>query len=1118
MKRRSTQFLIGAGLLFVGLVMVIALPLFLNPAYFKEMAFEYMQRTLGPHISVGETTLSLFPYPHVEVAEVIVKERPDTHAFFRAKLISLDLKIGSLLRQEFAVRELHIDHPEIEIKRDREGQWWMLQSNKGNTSPSFLSSLFFMEEVGISNGRITVIDETPLEEARGIVFESVYLSLVAQESSIFSATLVTSGEIRRPQGTSVFFWNGLVELNPSDFPQAVKRDDEPAQSLRMDGKIKIRDLDIGQVTEIFFRESSAAGEIGLANIEGHMTLMPGQIGYAINLSDLSLKSQAGSFSGNANLSGLMTSDLTMFMSFQSTPVSLKAVQRVIPRNRLPPTIIPILEGAEIGGSIRVVQATVAGSTRPDVGISVVGTFQLDESFWKPNTGSSSIENVRGEIVVEPDRIRFSEFTGIYDSLPVHAAKGLILYKESGPWLEVDLQSKVIASRIVDVLTRLVPSQYRNSFLFEPKGLEGDGDLRVQFGGLLGSKKGVLLKSGEYVSQNLKFRTPQLSDQISIEKGRILFSPIEIKFDEVNGSIGESPFRMTGVIKTAQRPVFDRFNVQAILKETLLSQFLRPSSRSLNAELTGGVTLQAVLSGFVKSPKLKGEFDLLDSGLQLSGVVEKQRGVPGSLKFEVDVRDNGQVIIEQAELAMLPFRLSVRGKVRLRPSFEVHARVSTGPIYLGLLPDGVIVGKQFLRSGILEVSLDVRGRGQDWRNWKPTGWVALTEGIVDVKDLPTPITNLFFRLKMNPTIAEVKRLEFKMAKSDVHVTGSIKHWNDKPEIDVVLESSRFDLDFLVPKGKRSSLRDMLEDLAAKTTVVGNIHIDRPMYKKLKAKNLSGLLKIRDGLVTLDRIRGMAYGQPVMGRVFLHLPQHKPAAVRSSFHLKGLPFENLNQSVGQEERLWSGQLSVRGMVQGHGRDPRGVLSTLNGNMDVVIEQGHVQKGTVFPRILTLLNLPTLLGNKVDLKQQGFPFKKVTATLQLEDGVLTSQNVIVDSPIMKMTTVGQYDIVTDQLDIVAAVSPFGQYSEFLKKIPLFGRILAGNRKGIATALFQVRGSLTAPDVRYMPLQSFTTGLTGLSQLAFDILKNTVTLPVELINSNKNDSGKKSSPGTHDRTAPLP
>jgi hypothetical protein len=92
-----------------------------------------------------------------------------------------------------------------------------------------------------------------------------------------------------------------------------------------------------------------------------------------------------------------------------------------------------------------------------------------------------------------------------------------------------------------------------------------------------------------------------------------------------------------------------------------------------------------------------------------------------------------------------------------------------------------------------------------------------------------------------------------------------------------------------------------------------------------------------------------------------------------------------------------------------------------------------------------------------------------------------------------------------MVWAVSPFGSYSQFLKTIPLFGRLFAGDRKGLATALFSVKGSIADPEVTYLPMKSFATGLTGLAQLAFDILKNTVMLPIDLITPDDNLSAGK-------------
>jgi hypothetical protein len=63
------------------------------------------------------------------------------------------------------------------------------------------------------------------------------------------------------------------------------------------------------------------------------------------------------------------------------------------------------------------------------------------------------------------------------------------------------------------------------------------------------------------------------------------------------------------------------------------------------------------------------------------------------------------------------------------------------------------------------------------------------------------------------------------------------------------------------------------------------------------------------------------------------------------------------------------------------------------------------------------------------------------------------------------------------------------------LFGRIIAGDRKGVATAMFTMKGAIEDPEVTYLPVKSFASGLSGLAQLAVDVLTNTLTLPIDLV-----------------------
>jgi hypothetical protein len=84
-----------------------------------------------------------------------------------------------------------------------------------------------------------------------------------------------------------------------------------------------------------------------------------------------------------------------------------------------------------------------------------------------------------------------------------------------------------------------------------------------------------------------------------------------------------------------------------------------------------------------------------------------------------------------------------------------------------------------------------------------------------------------------------------------------------------------------------------------------------------------------------------------------------------------------------------------------------------------------------------------------------------------------------------------MADDFDMVLATSPLGSYTTMLKRIPLFGHLLSGDRQGFDTAVFELKGSANNPALRYLPTESLMTGVKGTAQLAFDILVNAITLP---------------------------
>jgi hypothetical protein len=124
---------------------------------------------------------------------------------------------------------------------------------------------------------------------------------------------------------------------------------------------------------------------------------------------------------------------------------------------------------------------------------------------------------------------------------------------------------------------------------------------------------------------------------------------------------------------------------------------------------------------------------------------------------------------------------------------------------------------------LEVQLGGNGFGSDWAKWNMKGWVALTDGVLRLPGVLETVENVFVRLRIDKDLLDLKRLEFHIKDSEAVVTGFVKQWNTTPQVSVLWNAPRFDIDLLVPKDERSVLRDGVEWLASHGKLEGSFFI-------------------------------------------------------------------------------------------------------------------------------------------------------------------------------------------------------------------------------------------------------------------------------------------------------
>jgi uncharacterized protein involved in outer membrane biogenesis len=1072
--------------------------------YLKEFFLHQLEQNLGRKIDVHRVKLVLFPKIRLEMTQIVIHDRNQEGVLLSAKKLDLVLRLVPLLRKQVVGKRLLIEEPMLTLRRDRSGHWNVLDREQpipasDEEALQMLTRIFRIREATLVNGTVIVIDEARPDGPRTLKLQSVEAAL-----EIFlergQADLHVSASHQGVQGTSAMSLSGTFRKAEQ---QTLTADESKRLSfpIQFDGLVETANLSLRDMADFFGPRPVPALLQGRVNARSSIKIFPGVAGYDVLLSDLTGNMEQLSITGKASLSGLLAAQPTFAVTFSSTPVQIGDLLSKIPPAWIHPQLPSVMEERQIKGVVEVLSATVTGSYADGPQMAVTGEFRLQKGEALLGQSRVPAKDLDAHVVVEAGRIRVSKLSGLYGTIHMADSKGQLSFLEQGPWVEMEISGTMAAADLLQFLATTVKSELLSRVLASSRDVEG---MAMPVFRLVGPPTAVTFAGGEIKVQHVNLTNAYLPERLSALQGRFVLAEGETQFDQVTAHLGDLTVQVQGGITGGSGSVFKDLAVRISGDAIHMSQLL-PAKSLPQGVVEGLASAIVVVTGATTAPHLRGEVELTEARVTLPSILEKPTGAPVTVTFEGDIPRSKDVTLTRLEIAAPPLRLPVKGKIQFGDKFSIDAALATGTVALSSVPEWIAKGG--FEAGNLELSLDIKGKDRDWRTWKTTGWLALSNGLMTVKGTDGPIQDLYVRLLLARDTAELKRLSFRLMDSDLTLEGTMRNWTTKPVITAKMESNQMDIDLLIPKGERAPIRDLLEWLAATSKVSATASIARGHYKHLKFGALSARMTIQDGILDLDRLSGQSTNGEIAGRVVVQLPRNEPADAEISLRATGLLVEDVYRLAGDKTGSVTGEARITGTIRGHGRNPHGLYPTLNGKAELLLEHGHVFKSEKRAtwKIISILNLPAVLQGKVDLEKEGLPYNKVTATVTVRNGLFETENLIIDSPIVKITAAGNYDLPTDQVDMVWAVSPFGSYSQFLKTIPLFGRLFAGERKGVATAMFSVKGAIEDPEVTYMPMKSFATGVTGLAQLAVDLLKNTVMLPIDLVTPDENKTVSK-------------
>ena len=1075
--------------------------------YLKDFVLEQLEEELGRKIAVRRAKFVVFPSIRVELSDVTIHDSQSDQVMLAAKRVDLVLRLFPLLQKRIAGKRLLIEEPTLTLRRNESGRWNVFdgatdQAHADQRAVHLMTKSLMVRQATLVNGTVTVIDAARPDGIRSMTFEHVEFGLLVRPERGL-AELHLSATHQGNQEASAVSVDGVIKQ--SDQPVSLSGDDASGQAatgFQFDGRLDAANLKLREAADFLGPRPVSTHIQGALNLQSSVRVMPGVAGYDMVLSDMTARLNDITLTGKANLAGLLTPQPTFAVTFSSSLVALPQLLKTIPAEWIHPQLPALLTDRQINGKVQVMNATLTGSTTAGPQLSTTGEFHIQDGQGLIGRDRVASKDLAAVVMVEAGRVRISKVTGMYGAMQITEGKAVVSFLDAGPWLELEITGSMGAAQLLEFLGKTIKTERVAQLFAGIRDAEGVTQAMFRLVGPLNQSSGIAFTGGEIIPRQVSLSYAGLPERVTGIQGRFVLGDGVTLFDQVSGRLGNILVQLQGTMTGGVTSQFQDFGVRASGDAAQFARLMKSQSIP-HGTFEGGFSAVLSISGPTATPHIHGSA-VLDQAKIAMGSVEKPVGAPLTVEFEGDVTKAGGTILDHLELVLPAARIPVNGVLQLGDHFVIDATVAIGTLSLSGLPEWVAKGG--FEAGNLEVALDIKGRELDWKAWRVTGWMALTNGLMLVKGGDGYLQDMYARVKFVRNGAELKRLAFTVHHSDIAVEATLRNWTTKPIITGKIESNQLDLELLIPKGERTALREFLETVAATSQVTMSATAAHGHYRHLKFSGLSTRVSIQDGVLDIDRISGESPHGQVAGRVVVQLPQKAPAELEMSLRATGVDADDLLKLTKTQTHGVSGEIRLNGTIRGHGRNPHGVYPSLNGKVEVLLENGRILKSKerAVWKIVSLLNVPAVLQGKVDLEKEGLPYNKISASVSIQNGIFHTENLIIDSPILKITAAGSYDLPTDQLDGAVAVSPFGSYSQFLKTIPLFGRIVAGDRTGMATAMFSLKGTIADPDVTYLPVKSFASGLSGLAQLAVDVLTNTLTLPMDLVTPNDETGGR--------------
>jgi uncharacterized protein YhdP len=412
------------------------------------------------------------------------------------------------------------------------------------------------------------------------------------------------------------------------------------------------------------------------------------------------------------------------------------------------------------------------------------------------------------------------------------------------------------------------------------------------------------------------------------------------------------------------------------------------------------------------------------------------------------------------------------------------------------------------SGRARLTIKLKGKGNGLKGIRYDGRIVLENAIFRDPEMASSIRFLKGEVRFTPYVVRFTDMEARSKGSYLRIDGSVRDYHvwKRAKVDLRIRAASLDIgDFRITK--RGDDEWMWKGgIALPEFGEVTLRVKEGRWRYTDFSNLTADITVANGTLNLDRFHCEVRGGEVDLTAWLDLGREDHVSFGLNPQLRRVDAGRFFRDFGLQEQVWiTGSFNLWGSLVGSGRNEGELRRSLAGKLRVGMEKGRIRHWHVLSKVLSVLNFLQLFkGRLPELKGAGLPYNTITGEIEIADGIARTNDLLVDSDAMRITITGKTDIAREDLDLTMGLCPLGTVDAIVSKVPMVGRILAGEDKAVVAYYVEVKGDFSNPQVRHIPLKSMERGL-------IEMIRRTLETPMHLIPAGKEWVGDGA--GSYDR-----